>query len=198
MAPEHDMNRLAAFADQRLGDAERRATLEHLAGCSECRSVLASLARGGAIRAKPGSWRVPAGWLSLAAAVVIAVAAGTYLLAPGTPVRPESQAPAASQPAAAPAAPAAPDAGTPSEAKPSDVLRGPETRSAGGHDFRLVAGEWVDTAYDPADVLPVVAITTPAERSRALAAHPALAPFFALGPRVTVVLDGTVYRTDLR
>ena len=57
-----------------------------------------------------------------------------------------------------------------------------------------MAGEWIDTAFDPFDVLPVEIIEGAEMRSSTLVRVPALTPFAALGARVTVVHDGVVYR----
>lgn len=72
-------------------------------------------------------------------------------------------------------------------------LRGAERR-VGDKRFRLVSGEWIDAAYDPFDVRPVVDVTTPAERAALLGRLPALRPFADLGKRVIVVHAGSVYR----
>ena len=72
-------------------------------------------------------------------------------------------------------------------------VRGAERR-VGDKRFRLVAGEWIDAAYDPMDPRPVVAVTTPAERTALLERLPALRPFADLGERVIVVHGGSVYK----
>ena len=59
-------------------------------------------------------------------------------------------------------------------------------------------GVWVDTAYDPLQLLPVTDITTREARAALLVRTPALKPYADLGPRVTIVLDGTVYRFDVK
>ena len=63
----------------------------------------------------------------------------------------------------------------------------------GGKTFRLEAGTWVDTRYDPKQLLPVIDIPA-AERAARLRDIPSLRPYAALGPRVIVVVEGTVYR----
>ena len=63
-----------------------------------------------------------------------------------------------------------------------------------GKAFRLVGGEWIDMSYEPMAGLPEVDIGGPDERRRILSRLPALAPYFALGERVVVVFEGTVYR----
>ena len=63
-----------------------------------------------------------------------------------------------------------------------------------GKTFRLVAGEWIDSAYDPPALLPVRDLVGPDARTDVLARIPALAPYAALGANVTVVHEGVVYR----
>jgi hypothetical protein len=72
--------------------------------------------------------------------------------------------------------------------------RGGISRSTAGKTFQLVDGEWVDMAYHAAAGRPVVEVRSPAERAALVERLPALAPYDALGARVLVVLDGTVYR----
>jgi hypothetical protein len=92
--------------------------------------------------------------------------------------------PALARPVAPPSAPA------------EDLVakRGAGTREVGGRTFRLVAGEWIDSAYDPLALLPMEAVAGPAARAALLARLPALEPVADLGPRVLVVHDGLVYR----
>lgn len=71
-------------------------------------------------------------------------------------------------------------------------------RETAGKTFRFVAGEWVDQAYDRRARLPEVRVTAAAEREAVVQREPALAPFSALGRRVLVVVDGTVYVFDIR
>jgi len=73
------------------------------------------------------------------------------------------------------------------------VTRGGGRRVA-GKTFRLAAGEWVDASFDPAAGLPISDVNGPDQRSSLLARLPALAPYAALGERVLVVFEGTVYR----
>lgn len=63
-----------------------------------------------------------------------------------------------------------------------------------GKMFRLVAGEWIDSAYDPVALLPVQDIAGPDARTSLLERMPSLAQYAALGPRVIVVFEGVVYR----
>ena len=67
-------------------------------------------------------------------------------------------------------------------------------RQAGGKSFRLVSGEWVDTGFDSTAPLPTVRIKGPDERATVLQRLPALGPYAAVGDRVVVVFEGTVYR----
>jgi hypothetical protein len=67
-------------------------------------------------------------------------------------------------------------------------------RRVAGKAFRPVGGEWVDMSYERTAGLPEVEIGGPDERGRILSRLPALAPYFALGDRVVVVFEGTVYR----
>ena len=63
-----------------------------------------------------------------------------------------------------------------------------------GKTFRLVAGEWIDSAYDPLAALPVQEITGSEARTALLARLPVLSQYAAIGPRVTVAHDGIVYQ----
>jgi len=63
-----------------------------------------------------------------------------------------------------------------------------------GKTFRLVAGEWIDSAYDPIALLPVQEIAGPEARAAVIARIPALAQYVALGSRVIVTHDGIVYQ----
>lgn len=62
-----------------------------------------------------------------------------------------------------------------------------------GTTFDLVAGEWIDRAFDPMAALPEVTVRSD-ERAKIFSDQPALTPFGALGSRFTVVYQGTVYR----
>jgi len=86
-------------------------------------------------------------------------------------------------------------------AEPRPDPLGPEilaTRGAGrrvaGKTFRLAAGEWTDASFDAAAELPITDVNGPDERAALLSRLPALAPYAALGARVVVVFEGTVYR----
>jgi hypothetical protein len=232
IAPEHDLNRLAAFVEQRLDPTERAAVVEHLAACADCREVVAGLV--GDSRVEVGDSRsetrtglrtedrpedrtgsraetrtgLPAGlrwgirtpmWLPIAASIVLVIGAGWFaagrLHAPtSTPEAPPSAAPSG-QPTppvigqAPKPEPPLPDPGT--------TRRSANEREVGGRRFKLEAGTWLDTAYDQFALLPAVDVRTVAERDALIALVPALKPFLDLGPKVTVVHQGTVYRFDL-
>jgi hypothetical protein len=214
-AAPHDLNLLAAFAEDRLSEAERQTLIAHLAGCAECRATLASFARASTPAAvvpvtatdAPSSWRD--GWMSIAAMLVMTTIGGTLALrGPGPGTRPVSIDPppaAPARPASEPRDPQAPPAGRGSTSAPSSpsgapgstpapgLRRGTE-RVVGGKTFSLVAGDWIDRAFNPVALLPAVDAPTPADRDALLAKVPALRPYAALGPRVLVVHEGTVYR----
>jgi hypothetical protein len=221
--PPHDLNLLAAFAEDRLDPDERRRVTEHLAACLECRGTLAALAhgvpttsatvgrRGGSLLRRPQVWR------PVAASVVVATGVAVRLLTvrpttppdatgsgavPSTATAPANPNPPAASTAPAPAVPRAPSTGVqgpaPSVATSTDDLRarrGAE-RTIAGKTFHLVAGEWIDAGYDRVGDLPVVEVRTPEERTALLRRLPRLAPYAALGTRVTVVFDDVVYRFD--
>ena len=193
----HDLNRLAALVEDRLGTDDREQLIAHLADCTMCRDVLATLTREH-LQTQPVR-RVPFAWMSVAAVLVLASA--VVLLRPRfypppeatvPQAAPEPQAPAAQPPVAAPTVPTQPRRTT----EPFDTRRGSE-RTVDGKTFRLVAGEWVDSSYREIDGLPVVDVRSAAERADLIARTPALAPFTGLGNRVTVVWDKIVYRFDL-
>lgn len=80
---------------------------------------------------------------------------------------------------------------------PGSGARGPTrggNRVVGDRSFHLVAGEWIDAAYDPLGLLPVEVIDGPEARAAVVTRVPALTPFAALGARVVVVQEGVVYR----
>ena len=204
----HDINLLAAYLEDRLAEQEKKGLVEHLAVCPECRATLAMLARGADLLPRPvaaGSasrvsrWPLPVRvWLPLAATLVLAVAALTRFPSPkavvpgetmGRPASPSLTPPASSPPAG--------DRGAPPREARVPILRGPE-RKVAGKTFHLVFGEWIDTAFDPASALPSVDVKTSEESSALLARIPALAPYAALGERVLVVHQGTVYRFGAR
>ena len=218
-APHPDLIGLAAFVDGRLSEAERRACVSHLAQCAECRAIVATYARGAApesgsgaaaasVAARPRFRGVPA-WLPIAATLMLATTAAIAWwrmdanVAPASPPSIAPSAPSPSGPAPASPQPAPPPSGvapsqpaSPSAPQTPDLI-GPRRsgeRVVGGKTFRLVAGEWIDVAYDPLGLLKVENVEGPDARAAMLARLPALAEYAALGPRVTVVVDGTVYR----
>ena len=177
---EHDAGRIAAYVEDRLSPAERAAASEHFASCAECRAVLAGLLR--ARLALPAAATGGTGWyrrlaLPVAATILVGLAAGLIVSRRPSPPPPDA--------VAAPPADAAP------------IRRSPAERSIGGKQFRLVAGEWVDTAYDPFALLDAVTIATAADRDRITAERPPLRQYLPLGPRFVVVHDGRVYRFAL-
>ena len=214
MPPSHpDLVGLSAFVDGRLADDERREWVAHLSLCAECRAILATLARGrDDVDAVAGLEQAPRMafyramvWLPIAATLTVATMAGVAVWRANSVS--ELSAPAESTaPIPSPAAPAKPPpqqsvpAQTPSPPvsqlpiDPGVTLRRGGDRVVEGKTFRLVAGEWIDAAYDPFAVLPVEIVEGDALRSSTLVRVPALTPFAALGSRVTVVHDGVVYR----
>lgn len=203
---EHDLNAIAAYVENRLSPAERTRVTAHLAGCPECRAVLAGFLRADRSHSAaflpegPALWRRMPVWLPVAASLMIAVAAGVLYLrreplpssapAAAPTVSPADQPPAATPPSIPPAAGTTPERGT-------QTTRAAGERVIAGKTFRLEAGEWVDTAYDPFGLLETVSVKTAQDRDRVLAAMPAMRPYAALGSRFTVVHDGRVYKFDL-
>lgn len=203
VATPHDPGLLAAYVEGRLDDDERRVMTVHLASCRDCRQALAMLARAPGVRAQATSRRLavarPIG-LGIAATVILATLAVRRTDAPtpageaGTPPASVGASPATTVPRPAPPATTVP-AADPMLDPGLLVKRGaPPPRHVGGKRFRLVAGEWVDASFDSAASVPTTLIEGPAARAAALQRLPALAPYAALGERVVVVLDGTVYR----
>jgi len=212
---EHDLNLLAAFAEDRLDAAERRRVIEHVSVCGDCRRTLAALARDAAQAQAHAPVRIvvvrPQVWLPLAAAVLVAAALAVWMStskstsAPErTPVasdthEPTRQAPTPPAPTEVPrsdAVPRRPERTQPPPQVEGLIARRGAERTVAGKTFRLVAGEWIDSAYDRLAGLPVVDVSTAADRSALLDRLPALKPYLDLGNRVTVVHDGTVYRVD--
>jgi hypothetical protein len=206
---DHDANLLAAFLENRLSPDERREMERHLADCRDCRETLAASSTLSSPSEKPTAFRMPV-WLAAAATLAVAGWFGYRTFTVERPSAPDSprQSPSA---AVSPAAPAGPDAPAPPPAivpppsgsapqaprageaeEPLATKRGSERR-IGSKTFRFVAGEWVDSAFDPTAGLPVVETRTAGERRALVERVPALAPFARMGGRVTVVVDGTVY-----
>ena len=202
---EPDFNELTAFIERRLSEAERQRVIEHLATCQACREVVAALTTTPDVTqpATVGGWRLMTGWLPLAAMLVLVVIVGIVSnqrgrVAPVTTTQPAEPAGEATPSSTAPAPPAVtprmtPPQPTPEPAEDLTRVRGNE-RQVDGKTFRFAAGEWIDASYDPQQLLPVVEVTTAAEREDLLRRVPALKPYAALGSRVTVVFGGTVYR----
>ena len=211
---EHDPNLIAAYLEGRLREDEKASVTEHLASCAECRGTLALLAReaGGLDMRPPGRvdgsrFRSTKVWLPLAAALVITTVVGLRL-AQDTAVPPPMGTTAGASPVSP--SPAPPDVRTDRAPSPGRLAASPPAAGVGteslllkrgggqrvvaGKTFRLVAGEWRDTGFDPAAALPIVAVRGSDERSAVLARVPALGPYALLGERVLVVVDGTVYR----
>lgn len=212
---EHDLSSVAAYIDDRLTPAERARMTRHLAGCEACRGAIAAYARAasqmpaasGLSRRKLQMIRHPY-WLSAAAALMVATASTIAVRFDRHPQAPPNATPGLPQPSstrtaispsipvpeAVPAPRANADRETP---RPPDrnllARRGGAEKRVGNKRFRLVAGEWIDVAFDPTADLPEVEVAAD-QRRDALARVPALAPYAALGPRVIVIVDGTVYR----
>lgn len=203
MTTPHDPGLLAAYAEGRLDAGERRAMTLHLGACADCRRALAMLARAGAlpIAAPRKPVAIPV-WLALAATVILATLAVRRPDGPLASVVERGGETVASAPAT-PSAPLpaiveeAPPARVPADDPMLDpallVKRGP-VRQAGGKTFRLRAGEWVDTAFESTASLPTLLIQGADERAAVVNRRPGLRPYAALGERVVVVFDGSVYR----
>lgn len=209
MTSPHDPGLLAAYVEGRLDDEERRALTVHLGACADCRQALAMLARGAAdlSLAAKGRPAVSPVWLALAATVILATFAVRRLdgpIAGGVEEGPASAGGSVAFSTATPPAPhpaiveASPRGSVPADDPMLDpgllVKRGAVQRHAGGKSFRLLAGEWVDTGFDSTASLPTMLIQGPDERAAVVQRLPALGPYAALGDRVVVVFEGTVYR----
>lgn len=211
---DHDLNQLAGFVEQRLDPAERAAVVQHLATCAECREVVAGLTREGVgdrrSEDQPGLHPARTGlhaakrralrttvWLPIAASIVLVIGASWF--AAGRLLAPVNEPEPPPAPSTTPSPPPSPAVVTPKPppADPGTTVRSGAEREVGGRRFKLEAGTWIDTGYDPFALLPVVNVKTAAERDALLAKNPALKPFLDLGPRVTVVHQGAVYRFDL-
>ena len=214
---EHDLNLMAAYVENRLDANERNRMVEHLAGCVQCRSTLATYSRISATMSEASPRRVgqewlrrPGFWLPIAATVALTTVAVVSVLqlrkvdqtAPVTGAISSAASPAASadrnpppEPPTAPAGARSGKATMRSNPGQDDLSRrrGAE-RVVDGKTFRLVAGEWVDQAYDPLAALPEVAVRTADQKTALTQRIPALRAFAALGSRVIVVYNGTVYK----
>jgi anti-sigma factor RsiW len=204
MKPPHaDLNALAAFIEQRLPVDERLAVTSHLADCAECRATVATYARAATTSSTS---RIPV-WMPAAAALILVTTVGLLVWQSESPlvrdakppvtrsgadvVLPEPPSPDTPVPMARSAEP--PSTQTP-QSIPNLSLRRGGQRVVEGKTFRLVAGEWIDTAYDPLAALPIREAVGPDARRSLLTAVPALAKYVDLGPKVLVVYEGTVYR----
>lgn len=186
--PMHDLEMLAAFIEGRLDGPDKDRMVAHLAACPECRRTLAQLGRAmaegglakGAKQSAGGGlrWSNARIWLPVAASVLVGAFAWFQLAAPPPGER-----------AAAEASGAGPAGEAPGEKRSGG-------RRIAGKTFRMDSGQWVDTGFDPAAGLPVVAVRGSEQRKDALARVPELAPYLELGDRVLVVWQGTVYRFE--
>lgn len=198
LAPED----MAAMIDGKLASDERAAVVQHLAECEVCREAMAEHARASsALDQGTGRFGGTAAmvWMSVAATLAMATVAGVLVLRrpPAAIDQPAIDGAPAQPPVVSPAPPPLPAATPPPVTTPDSpedlTIRRSGTRAISGKTFRLVAGEWIDGAYDPLALLPTEQVE-PADRDAALARIPALKPFASLGPRFVVVHDGTVYR----
>ena len=208
---EHDLNALAAHLEGRLEGEERQRTIDHLSRCLQCRETAALLSRARpALAEESGEPSVHRArvttartwWLGLAAAAVVGTTVAVRVVstpAPSSPHREPASISKAADPPAPPPAEVAPTPPPSAQASRPVLDEGLLARRSGvkrveGKAFRPVGGEWVDMSYEQAAGLPEVDIAGPDERRRILSRLPALAPYFALGDRVVVVFEGTVYR----
>ena len=207
----HDLNLLAAYVEGGLRADERARVVAHLASCAECRSVLAGYARASAGEPAAASLANTSAWfrqarmlVPLAATVVLTTVVIIGLrfgggAQPGPAAVPaETAVPVDREPERPPQ----PAPGIRSGSQPTQPAPGAEDlsrrrdgrRVVEGKTFRLVAGEWIDEAYDPLAALREVEARSPEQRETLIQRIPALRPFSALGNRVIVVHEGTVYK----
>jgi hypothetical protein len=215
-----DLNLLAAHLDDRLDASEKTAVVLHLSSCEACRATLAAFARASVAAEPRDAGRAtlvarvrPGVWMSLAASLAIATVAGVLRMSERLP----SQVPPAGPDVGSIALPSSVPPHVDAQPTPSVVPEVPASqrppavsrpagddnliqkrggqREIAGKTFRLIAGEWVDAAYDPLALLPLVHVQ-PSAREVWLERLPDLVPYAALGPRVLVVHQGTVYRFD--
>ena len=215
---EHDLNALAAHLEGRLEGEERQRTIEHLSRCLQCRETAALLSRAQpALAEKSGDPSEHRGvtartwWLGLAAAAVVGTVVAVRLVSTPAPdagpetgpsSSPHREAASISKAADPPAPPPAEVAPTPPPSARASrpvldeglLARRSGVKRVAGKAFRPVGGEWIDTSYEPTAGLPEVDVAGADQRRRILSRLPALAPYFALGDRVVVVFEGTVYR----
>jgi hypothetical protein len=212
---QHDLNLLAAFAEDRLGANERARVTEHLVACALCRETLAALAHATPDALTPGYRSVssfpsfaffarPSVWLPMAATLVVATGL-TLRLMTSSPVSAPAVHPQATttmpneRPVKPDERPVVRSAEAPPTSIPTEGLlaRRSGERKIGDKTFHLIAGEWVDSSYDRLAGLQVVEVRTSDERADLLRRVPALTPYAGLGNRVTLVLDAVVYRFDV-
>jgi hypothetical protein len=209
----HDPEATAAFVEGRLLSQEAARVRAHAAECAECREVIAGLVKAGSAEGVvPAAgartpWFIPGRYLlPVAATLALATLAAVLVVRidpnGGSTVPPAVSPPGTAAPSSPPvegelpvARPPAASAPAPAPAPDQDLTRRRSgERTVQGKRFQLTAGEWIDAAFDPLLGLPVVEASAPSERQALLDKVPALRPFARLGPRVTVVHDGTVYR----
>jgi hypothetical protein len=176
----HDLDSLAALVEGRLGEQDKQRVMAHLADCVECRRTFARVSRELAAGTLPsaggGSSKsrllMSRPWLAIAASLLLATVGWFYFSTPQTGT----------------------DVTSPAG---EDLLRRRGTeRTVEGKTFRLTSGVWVDTRFDASAGLESVAVRGSEERAAVLQKNPQLAPYAALGERVVVVWERTVYRFE--
>ena len=210
----HDQNVLAAFVEDRLDDDERRYIIAHLAGCADCRRTVAMLARGSVTQAhgvsdvSPRRWRQPMTWLGVAATIAIATVASVLVLrSRAVDVKPDAapRAQTAPQPSASPAPPAVAPSTPPFGEATTREPAGKQALGAVRGAEKRVGGSYVQMRFD--DERPwVIEVGArlgggkDAELAKLVTGFDTLraSVLAALGPRVTVVFQRTVYRFDVR
>lgn len=201
---EHDLNLIAAYAEGRLSAEDRARASAHLAACADCRAVLAGLLRAGVPTSGREKFRSSGVVRAMSVAAMLLIGIGVSLTWYLRGVEIQSPVPTEVTPpvGATPGPPTvSPSPGSPSTNPPAvdtpAVKRSGGERTIGSKTFRLVAGEWIDTTYDPFALLPVESFKTAQERERAIEQVPALRPYMTLGPRMIVVVNGVVYRFEV-
>jgi hypothetical protein len=129
-----DADTLAAWADDRLGRAERTAAEAHAADCARCQALLAAMVKTApaAAAARP-PWRIPAfGWLISVTAAAAAIV--LWVIVPGHITRQENGRDASSidQRAAADASAPSPPPVTLERKVPAEGRAGPSNESQNG------------------------------------------------------------------
>lgn len=82
--------------------------------------------------------------------------------------------------------------GSPNEGYVAEPIVNP-IQSVGGKTFLLQGAVWTDTAYEPDTMQTQKVVFLSDEYFALLDTHPTLAPFFAVGDQVIVVMDGVAY-----